>query len=268
MELGQRLRQARLEAGLSQRQLCGDTITRNMLSQIENGSARPSMDTLQYLAGRLGKPVSFFLDENAVLSENQAVMTQSRQAYASGEYGHALALLKDYRSPDPVFDAEAELLRLLSLLALAETAAAENRLPYAARLLEQAEHAGSATPYFTEELKRRLLLLQAQVGQGVKDRLMPDDRELLLRAQWALDEKAFDRAAVLLDAAADHDASQWAYLRGEAAFGLGLFAQAAAYYRQAEPELPVRVIPRLEHCYLQLEDYKMAYLYASKQKNA
>ena len=94
------------------------------------------------------------------------------------------------------------------------------------------------------------------------------DRELLLRAQWALEEKAFDRAAVLLDAAADHDASQWAYLRGEAAFGLGLFAQAAEYYRQAEPELPVRVIPRLEHCYLQLEDYKMAYLYASKQKNA
>lgn len=34
MELGQRLKQARLEAGMSQRQLCGDVITRNMLSQI------------------------------------------------------------------------------------------------------------------------------------------------------------------------------------------------------------------------------------------
>ena len=61
MELGQRIRAARLEAGLSQRQLCGEVITRNMLSQIENGSARPSMDTLQYLAAQLGKPVSFFL---------------------------------------------------------------------------------------------------------------------------------------------------------------------------------------------------------------
>ena len=46
MTLGEKIRQARLEAGLSQRQLCGDTVTRNMLSQIENGSARPSMDTL------------------------------------------------------------------------------------------------------------------------------------------------------------------------------------------------------------------------------
>ena len=53
MELGQLLKQARLEAGLTQRQLCGGKITRNMLSQIENGSAKPSMDTLRYLAERL-----------------------------------------------------------------------------------------------------------------------------------------------------------------------------------------------------------------------
>ena len=39
MELGEKLRQARLAAGLSQRQLCGDVITRNMLSQIESGAA-------------------------------------------------------------------------------------------------------------------------------------------------------------------------------------------------------------------------------------
>ena len=61
MELGDKLRQARLDAGLTQRQLCGDRITRNMLSQIENGLARPSMQTLRYLAGQLKKPVSYFL---------------------------------------------------------------------------------------------------------------------------------------------------------------------------------------------------------------
>ena len=70
MELGEKLRDARLEAGLSQRQLCGDVITRNMLSQIENGSARPSMPTLQYLASRLGKSVGYFLEEETV-SQNQ-----------------------------------------------------------------------------------------------------------------------------------------------------------------------------------------------------
>ena len=74
MTLGEKLKQARLEAGLSQRQLCGDVITRNMLSQIENGSARPSMDTLKYLASRLGKPVSYFLEEEAEVPANLAVM--------------------------------------------------------------------------------------------------------------------------------------------------------------------------------------------------
>ena len=34
MELGEKLLRARQEAGLSQRQLCGEEIPRNMLSQI------------------------------------------------------------------------------------------------------------------------------------------------------------------------------------------------------------------------------------------
>ena len=79
MELGEKLKQARLEAGLSQRQLCGEEITRNMLSLIENGSAKPSMKTLQYLAARLGKPVSYLLEETAVLSPNQEIMASVRQ---------------------------------------------------------------------------------------------------------------------------------------------------------------------------------------------
>ena len=67
MEISQKLKQARLDAGLSQKALCGDRITRNMLSQIENGSARPSMDTLRYLAGQLGKPISYFLTLSSIL---------------------------------------------------------------------------------------------------------------------------------------------------------------------------------------------------------
>ena len=78
MELGEKLKQARLESGLSQRQLCGDTITRNMLSLIENGAARPSMDTLTVLAARLGKPVEscIFVDDNigAISTAKQAGM--------------------------------------------------------------------------------------------------------------------------------------------------------------------------------------------------
>ena len=95
MELGQKLKQARMEANLSQRQLCGDTITRNMLSQIENGSAKPSMDTLRFLAAKLGKPVSYFLEELSA-SPNQNVMNTARDAFDAGVFSQVLAALSDY----------------------------------------------------------------------------------------------------------------------------------------------------------------------------
>ena len=85
MELGEKLLCARQEAGLSQRQLCGDVITRNMLSQIEHGTARPSMDTLRYLASRLGKPMSFFLEEDVVTSSNLLLMQQARNCWKAGK---------------------------------------------------------------------------------------------------------------------------------------------------------------------------------------
>ena len=65
MTMGEKLRQARMEAGLSQRRVCGDRITRNQLSLLEHDRVGPSLETLQYLAGQLGKPVSYFLEETA-----------------------------------------------------------------------------------------------------------------------------------------------------------------------------------------------------------
>ena len=62
MDLGSKIKQLRIDKMMTQKELAGNEITRNMLSQIENGSARPSMDTLRYLAGQLGKPVSYFLE--------------------------------------------------------------------------------------------------------------------------------------------------------------------------------------------------------------
>ena len=120
MELGQRIKAARLEKGLSQRELCGTVITRNMLSLIENGSARPSMDTLRYLAGQLEKPISYFLDE-AVPSPNQALILAARQV--SGE--QALLALRDYQAPDPVFDPEYYLISALAFMEMAQQALEE-----------------------------------------------------------------------------------------------------------------------------------------------
>ena len=122
MELGEKLRLARLEAGLSQRALCGDEITRNMLSRIENGAARPSMKTLGCLAARLGKPVSYFLEEDTVCSPNQEIMTAVRQLFDGKDYAGAMRALAQYRAPDEIYDRERQLLEILVRLSLAEDA--------------------------------------------------------------------------------------------------------------------------------------------------
>ena len=87
MELAQKLKQARLDAGLSQKALCGDRITRNMLSLIESGKARPSMDTLAFFAKTLGKPMGYFLEEQAVeqLKDNAQVISRFAQAVYTDE---------------------------------------------------------------------------------------------------------------------------------------------------------------------------------------
>ncbi len=261
MNLGQRLKQARLDAGLSQRQLCGDSITRNMLSQIENGSARPSMDTLRLLAQRLGKPMGYFLEEQSV-SANQEIIIRARALPAR----EGLALLEDYQAPDPVFDPERYLMEALFCLELAQDAADAQRFGYALTLLDRAKAAGSLTPYYTPELERRRLLLCYKAGTAPEALLpqLPDStEEFLLRAQGALNAGDAPGSAHILDAAPGRTPA-WQLLRGEAAFALEDFQAAAEHYLQA-PESS-RVYARLEQCYRELEDYKQAYFYACKQR--
>lgn len=263
MELGKKIKAARLEKGLSQRQLCGDTITRNMLSQIENGSARPSMKTLHFLALRLEKPVSYFLEEAAVSLPNLNCMLLARDAFSRGDASATRAALQDFREPDGVFQPERTLLWYLSGLEIARQAIREHRLPYAAAVLRELEAADC--PYITPELQRRRLILLGQTGTAVK--LPNDDDALLLRAEAALSANDPEKCLTFLAAAELQTAPRWHLLHGHADFHLAQYARAAEHYRRAETAFPKEALPQLEICYRELGDYKLAYEYACRQKN-
>lgn len=263
MQLGERLRQARLEAGLSQRQLCGEEITRNMLSLIENGTAKPSMKTLQYLSSRLGKSVSYFLDETAVVSPNQSVMEAARRMFDAGEYTKAALALEEYREPDAVFDREKQILWVLTNLELAQQAVNQNKVLYAAELLEKA---AVETAYCNEELNRQRLLIAGSIGARVSDRLPSLDEELQLRATEALAEGEVLRAAQLLDAVEDKESPRWNLRRGETYVESRAFKDAARCFHKAETAYPKETAAKLERCYRELGDYRQAYEYACKQR--
>lgn len=268
MELGQRLRQARLEAGLSQRQLCGEVITRNMLSQIENGSARPSMETLRYLASQLGKPISYFLEEQVVLSPNQNCILQARQLFWEGEYRQALEQLKAWQGEDPLFAEERRLLEALCCIRLAEAALDVGKVHYAQALLEQASVAGGETRYYTPEMERTRILLMYRVRPELAQTLvgqLPDfTEEVCLRARAALDMGDLEKSGRILDGAESCDIPQWHFLRAEVYFQQKDYRNALFHYQKAENTGMRQVVERLEFCCRELEDYKMAYQYACK----
>lgn len=259
MELGQKLKQVRMDLGLSQRQLCGDAITRNMLSLIENGSASPSMETLRYLAGQLGKPISYFLDEETVTSPNQQVMERARSAFNQENYANTVQELGDYQRPDPTFDWEEALLRSLALLNLAEEAISRGKDPYALELLKKAGKAGAQTPYYTKELERYRLLLQAQL---IPTDLPVDDLELLTRAEAALRKKNPEESLRYLDATQVQSGSYWNYLRGQANLCIGDYAKAQICLEAAWDHNPKACAALLEQCCREQEDFKGAYHYA------
>ena len=64
LTLGKKIRLLRIDRRITQQELVGDFITRNMLSQIENDVAMPSMKTLQYLADALEIPLSYLVDND------------------------------------------------------------------------------------------------------------------------------------------------------------------------------------------------------------
>lgn len=121
IELGRKIKETRLRKKLTQSEVVGDYITRNMLSQIESGIATPSMKTLSYLANVLDIPMSQLVsnevsDNKPVpdsLSETQHLnfYLLGRSQYADGNYQLAISTLEQLQiSTNPFFDETSALL--------------------------------------------------------------------------------------------------------------------------------------------------------------
>jgi tetratricopeptide (TPR) repeat protein len=59
LRLGERLRQLRVAAGMTQTDLAGDRFSKEYVSQIERGKTRPTAETIRWLAERLGVDAGF-----------------------------------------------------------------------------------------------------------------------------------------------------------------------------------------------------------------
>lgn len=65
-ELGATIKRLRKERKMTLVDLAGDRLTKGMLSLIENGKAQPSMESLRYIAERLGVDVTLLLNDRSI----------------------------------------------------------------------------------------------------------------------------------------------------------------------------------------------------------
>lgn len=121
-DLGERVRAARKELGLSQAQLAGDELTKGFISQLESGQVRPSVRSLQLIASRLGKPLDYFIGDESLSGGKRlafhrlAAETAAEQRDWERVRGHVKLGVAEAATP-------VERARFLHLLAQAETAA-------------------------------------------------------------------------------------------------------------------------------------------------
>src|SRR2546430_12964176 len=79
--LGERLRQLRVAAGLTQTDLAGERFSKEYVSQIERGKTRPTRETIEWLAGKLGVDASF-LEKGVSADERSRVEAMLARAEA------------------------------------------------------------------------------------------------------------------------------------------------------------------------------------------
>src|SRR5947209_1225286 len=90
--LGERLRQLRVAAGLTQTDLAGDRFSKEYISQIERGKTRPTAETIEWLALRLGVDSGFL----------QSGVSADERAKAEAILARADALLQEHSFDDSI----------------------------------------------------------------------------------------------------------------------------------------------------------------------
>ena len=175
MDIGGKIKKLRTAKMMTQSELAGSEITRNMLSRIENGAANPSLETVCYLAGRLHVSPGFLLAEEADerMYHKQSEVDAIKQAMKVGDYRIAEDMCRHAACEE-----DDEILMLLAecKLGLAIEAFSEGRLRECASLLDEAVEAGDASFYRMDHVAatagvsfRYMRRLSATLGSNVID---------------------------------------------------------------------------------------------------
>src|SRR5215212_11612750 len=100
LKLGERVRQLRMSAGMTQTELAGDRFSKEYVSQIERGKTRPTQETIEWLAARLGVDAGFLANGVSANERGriETVLTRAEALTEDHRYDEALA---EYQKVEP-----------------------------------------------------------------------------------------------------------------------------------------------------------------------
>src|SRR2546426_3295293 len=100
LRLGERLRQLRVAAGMTQTDLAGERFSKEYVSQIERGKTRPTRETIEWIANRLGVDADFLA--NGVTADQrgrvEATLARAEAMIEATREEEAIAMFEDVRS--------------------------------------------------------------------------------------------------------------------------------------------------------------------------
>ncbi len=95
MMVGTKIRDLRKKLGLTQEQLAGDELTKSYVSQVELGRIHPSHKALDIIAGRLGKPLGYFLESGDDMRTIEVLLKAAQALWNSGRLDDGMLGLKE-----------------------------------------------------------------------------------------------------------------------------------------------------------------------------
>ena len=287
MNIGERIRELRISKLMTQADLAGDRITRNMLSCIENGSANPSLSTIVYIAGRLGVPAGFLLAEQGdeMAYRKMSNLSNIKKAYTTGDVQSCRSLCLS-GCPEP--DDEISLLLANCDLGIAVDEFWSGKLRSSCRFFDEALSYAEKTIYSTDAIEAEIRVyfrFMERISHTLYSDLLDEEKTLSVKSNTILSQYldalyAFDKADTTiaeqlieqLDDSAENSFFK-AHLQNKLLIADGNYKQAQKALQQLlqDSNLPLNkielytVLEDLEICCRENEDYKNAYRYASEK---
>lgn len=167
-ELGKKIKEARLAKKMTQSDVAGDFITRNMLSQIESGAANPSLKTLEYLTSVLDIPIHVLLPDEKTAEREETEnalferLAELKRLFFEEDYTAAVKAAEGLLDTE-LYD-EACALTARSYINIAMNAEKENDFSRAADCAEKAYEYADKGIYASRDAKTAAALLLNRIA--------------------------------------------------------------------------------------------------------